>query len=99
MWGLCSSRRLPLGFRGSSSGGELYLYLNVVPLAKSRWVLYHLAKSLRPADPACCHWRWVNNFGMHCTVSIWSNLCSKVGHCIVLASIYLTKEVNKVPSL
>ena len=61
MWGLCSSRRLPLGFRGSSSGGELYLYLNVVPL----WVLYP-----RLRDPSLCHWRWVNNFGMHCMVSI-----------------------------
>ena len=31
MWGLCSSRRLPLGFRGSSSGGELYLCAMLFP--------------------------------------------------------------------
>ena len=91
----------PVFFSSAPSGlPRLFLWrwalslCNVVPLAKSLWVLYP-----RLRDPSLCHWRWVNNFGMHCTVSIWSNLCSKVGHCIVLASIYLTKEVNKVPSL
>ena len=48
------------------------------------------------------HWRWFNNFSIHCTLTIfWSNLSSKVGHCLckVLSRIYLTKEVNKIPFL